>query len=275
MDGFKNILRSKDLIISNTIKNKIKNDTFNSYPDFDICKKPMDSGLLILAILKKDLGLDETYFTSIDISEMIKLRGYVVKPKQITNAFCRSSTKIDKKTTGTTLSYMIMEPGIKYLHRLKNTDGIQTIYLDGTKQWTDYKQFSELIKETKGDVKVLDKFYSKDSLDTLSEFDKSRKIKFLTAKSSNTDKTDKFCAELKKFKHEFKKFEIRTYSKKYELHDRYIITSNFLILLGRGLQDIGANESFVVVFKTNAIKDIKSILESKFDERWNKSDNLK
>jgi len=41
------------------------------------------------------------------------------------------------------------------------------------------------------------------------------------------------------------------------------------------LQDIGSKESFVVAFKNNMVQDIKDLLESKFDERWKKSTNLK
>jgi len=274
-NGYRNIRQHKELTISDDSKNKLKNGDFNSYPDLEVCSKPMNAGLWVLAILKKELGLDEEYFTSEDISNVLKLRGYPFKPIEITNAFTRIGKKIDRLKVEKIQAYMIMEPGIKHLHTLKGTNEIETIFLDGTKHWTDYNQFSKLIQKTKGDVKVLDKFYNRESLKTLSDFGRTRKIKFLTSIKSNSEDATAFSSQLAKFKHEFKNFEVKVYSKEYELHDRYIITSDFLILLGRGLQDLGGKESFVVAFKTNAVSDIKSLLESKFDERWKKSNNLK
>ena len=69
--------------------------------------------------------------------------------------------------------------------------------------------------------------------------------------------------------------EMRVYPKEHELHDRYVITSDYLILLGRGLQDIGGKESFVVALKDTVAKDIKSVLDAKFEERWNTSSNFR
>ena len=79
-NGYRNIRQHKELTISDDSKNKLKNGDFNSYPDLEVCSKPMNAGLWVLAILKKELGLDEEYFTSEDISNVLKLRGYPFKP---------------------------------------------------------------------------------------------------------------------------------------------------------------------------------------------------
>jgi len=263
------------LTISDKNKKKLKDSEFRSYPSLESCAKPMDAGLWTLVILKKELGLDEEYFTADDISVILKIRGYPFKPAEITRGFTKAGKKIDKIIVDGNPAFMIMEPGIKHLKQIKGNDEIETIFLDGTKHWTDYKQFSKIIQKTHGEIKILDKFYSRNSLQTIADFGKQRKIKFLTAKLSGNETQTTFNLEYSKFKNEFKNVTTKIYSKEYELHDRYIITSDFLILLGRGLQEIGSKESFVIAFKNNVIKEIKSLLESKFDERWKKSNNLK
>lgn len=263
------------MTISDTVKKKLKESEFDSYPSLESCSKPMDAGLWALAVLKKEIGLDEEYFTADDITKVLKIIGYPFKPDEIIRGFTKAAKKIDKIIVDGIAAFMIMEPGIKYLKQIKGTGEIETIFLDGTKHWTDYKQFSQLIQKTHGDIKILDKFYSRKSLQTIADFGKKRKIQFLTSKLSGGENQNKFCVENTRFKQEFKNVEIRIYSKEYELHDRYIITSDFFILLGRGLQEIGSKESFVIAFSNKVIKDTKSLLESKFDERWKKSNNLK
>ena len=121
---------------------------------------------------------------------------------------------------------------------------------------------------------LVDKFYSRESLDTLEQFGKTRQVEFLTAEMSRNENSRKFKNELKRFKKEYKNIQIRLFSKGYELHDRYIITDDSFILLGRGIQDLGEKESFVVLFKNKIGKDIKITLKAKFIERWNKSQNI-
>ncbi len=122
---------------------------------------------------------------------------------------------------------------------------------------------------------LVDKFYSRESLDAIEEFGKTRKVEFLTSQLSNNEVQKKFASELKRFRKEYKNVTIRVYSKHYELHDRYIITDDTLILLGRGIQEIGEKESFIIVLKDQVGKDIRKSVLSKFIERWQKSSNLK
>lgn len=131
------------------------------------------------------------------------------------------------------------------------------------------------MKHTSESIKIVDKFYSRDSLDVIEEFASSRPIQFLTSQLTGNENQNKFKKELNRFKREYSNFEVRIYPKGYELHDRYIITNDFLILVGRGLQDLGGKESFVIALKDNVVKDIKKSTLLNFEERWNVSQNLK
>ena len=96
ISGSKNFRQSKKLTISETNKKKLKDTDFSSYPNLELCSKPMDAGLWVLAVLKKEIGLDEEYFTAEDISSILKIKGYPFKPYEITRGFTKARKKIDK-----------------------------------------------------------------------------------------------------------------------------------------------------------------------------------
>lgn len=255
---------------------KIRTADLTEFPDISLYKKPMESGLWALWILENKFELYDQHFTAEELSMVLLKRGIPVKSEEITRGFTKAGNNIHKiKNIDGKSAYMISRWGKEYLQKLRGPDDIQVIFLDGSAPRSDYRQFSEIAKQTKGEVKIVDKFYSSDSLNTIEEFGSTRKIRYLSAKLAANENENTFKKELKRFKSEYPKFEIRTYPKEYELHDRYAITSDTMILLGRGLQDIGGKESFVIALKDPVAKDIKSVLDAKFEERWNKSANLK
>ena len=75
------------------------------------------------------------------------------------------------------------------------------------------------------------------------------------------------------FKKQYDHFQFRICGGK-PPHDRYILTSDFLILLGHGLVDIGNKESFVVQFRRDLIESIWESVKQSFDSRWEKAKPL-
>jgi len=255
---------------------KICNTDLSDFPDVSLNKKPMDVGLWTLWVLEEKFELYNQHFTSDEISSVLLRKGIPFESKEITRGFTKAGKYVHKSTmVDRTPMYMITTWGKEYLKKLKNVGDIQIIFTEGNTPRSDYKQFSEFMKQTKGPIKILDKFYSRDSLDVIGEFVSSRSIQFLTSQLAGNENQNKFQKELNRFKRKYSNFEIRSYPKGYELHDRYIITDDFLILIGRGLQDLGGKESFVIALKDNVVKDIKSSAISNFEDRWNKSSNLK
>jgi hypothetical protein len=72
---------------------------------------------------------------------------------------------------------------------------------------------------------------------------------------------------LTEFRKEHPHTEFRKTSVK-NIHDRYILTDNFLIILGQGLKDIGAKQSFVLNIPVSLIPDIATQVASSFDSAW-------
>jgi len=235
-----------------------------------IYDKDMDKSLWVLWILQEKYHLDDDYFTSEQISEILKKRKIPLKPIQISLSLrsAESSSYVDKKTEKKINYYMLMRPGKEHLESIGNAQNLKMVFIEKSTPYTTRKKIEEIISQTKGEIKIVDRYYGEKSLDTIQKFGKSRSIKFLTADPGTGESEQKFSRDLIHFTKEFKNVSVKKIANGKELHDRYIITTDSLILLGHGIKDIGGTESFVIFFKASDVHDIKSMLESKFNQRW-------
>lgn len=148
-------------------------------------------------------------------------------------------------------------------------------YIDGNKPWTDRNSlFPEFIKRLEGEILILDSYYGLGTLHILSQFPKNKKIRFLSGQLGTWEKQSEFSKEFIGFKKEFQNIELKVYTKFYELHDRYLISDNFLVLIGHGLKDVGNKECFLIALPSNEVSEIIKNLRQKFEERWIKSNNI-
>ncbi len=156
-------------------------------------------------------------------------------------------------------------------------DEKEVIFFNGENAWTDAnKKFPRLLERLSGDLCIVDPYYGFGTLSALHNFGKGRKIRFLTAQMGDEDKSKEgiFKKELQAFKTEFTNVEFRQYGKRYELHDRYIIANNGLIIVGGGIKDLARKESFVLFVPKKVIGTHLPVLKKKFEERWKKASNL-
>lgn len=152
------------------------------------------------------------------------------------------------------------------------------LFFTGKDSWTDpNKNFQKVIELLKGDLCIVDPFYGNGTFYALEKFGKYRKIRFLSCKLGNEEQNNitKFEINLKRFRKEFKNIEMRKYDKYYELHDRYIIADNGLVIVGHGIKDLADKESFVVFLSKALVKKFLPVLKKVFEERWKKANNLK
>lgn len=154
-------------------------------------------------------------------------------------------------------------------------EGIQ--FFTGKDPWTDpNKNFPKIIELLKGDLCIVDPFYGNGTFYVLAKFGKIKKIRFLTTTLGSEEKKNQtnFDIGLRKFKKEFKNIEMKKYNKFYELHDRYIIADNYLIIIGYGIKDLANKESFAISLPKNFVKGFLPYLKKIFEARWKKSSNL-
>jgi hypothetical protein len=153
-----------------------------------------------------------------------------------------------------------------------------TLFLTGNEAWTDSnKNFPGIINMLDGDLCIVDPFYGNGTFFTLSKFGKERKIRFLSAKLGDEEQNNitNFNINLKKFKKEFQNIKLKKYDKIYELHDRYIIADNALVVVGYGIKDFGNKESFVVFLPRKTVAKFLPALKAIFEKRWEKSNDIK
>lgn len=151
-------------------------------------------------------------------------------------------------------------------------------FFTGKDSWTDpNKNFPRVIQMLKGDLCIVDPFYGNGTFYVLAKFGKKRKIRFLSCHLGREEQNNRtqFEINLKKFKKEFKNIKMRQYNKPYELHDRYIITENALVIIGHGIKDLADKESFVVFLPKHLVVKFLPILKRTFEKRWVKASNLK
>ncbi len=70
------------------------------------------------------------------------------------------------------------------------------------------------------------------------------------------------------FAKERKNVEFRLLPPPHDLHDRYLLADNALLIIGHGLKDIGGKESFVIRLDRNVASDLLDELTQSFDNKW-------
>ena len=119
-------------------------------------------------------------------------------------------------------------------------------------------------------IQIVDPYCGERTLDILGNV-KNRVVKFITRVENLREKNKKrFLRELKDFKSEHPEIEFKNYPHK-DIHDRYIISSELLVILGHSIKDLGAKESFAIILNKDMNKNIVEALIENFNRRWKQS----
>jgi hypothetical protein len=203
-----------------------------------------------------------------------------IKEKAVIRAFARSGGKIKSYKEGNKTYYEIMQPGRKSLEKAGQigvtANGIT--FFTGGQSWTDpNKNFPQIINILKGDLCIVDPYYGEGTFYVLEKFGKKRKIRFLSCflGSKEQQNIGGFNIGLTRFKKEFKNITLKKYSQGDELHDRYILADNALVIVGHGIKDLASKESFIVYLPRSLVGNFINTLKNLFNQRWAKSNEIK
>lgn len=135
-----------------------------------------------------------------------------------------------------------------------------------------YQTLAGIFENLAGHIKVADPYYGTRSLASLALLTKAKSVQFLTKKRDSNNKTfiDQRVAD---FTAGNPKYEVRKYSGT-DLHDRYVLTEDHLILVGHGIKDIGNRESFVVQIDRSIAGEIIDSTHKAFDQKWRNSQTI-
>jgi len=153
-------------------------------------------------------------------------------------------------------------------------DIVDAVYFEPGRRFTAKRLLAKnILSSLNGDLRIVDPYCGERTLDILDSM-KGRRILFLTKIENLSEKErGKFLRELKDFKSEHTDFEFRNYPRS-DIHDRYIISSDSLVIIGHSMKDLGSKESFAIVLNKPASKDIADALTQNFDKRWGDSSIL-
>ncbi|MGA2242792.1 MAG: hypothetical protein ABSH11_12275 [Verrucomicrobiota bacterium] len=241
----------------------------SKFPNQRQLQTPLDEVLWILWVLRDHFEHRIPAYAS-EIAHALEVRGVALDEVQVERTLARAARRVIKRKfdkTDTKSAYAISEKGVAYLESKYAISGIKALVVDGSKPWTDrHLTLPEIASELKGRICVVDKFYGSSSLAILHHFKHGRPLQFLTGKTNESATV--FSRELRDFQKEVPSMEARIYSAHHDLHDRYIISINALVIIGHGIKDIGSKESFLILLKGDTTADLRKTLLDKFDSRW-------
>jgi hypothetical protein len=239
----------------------------SDFPDFYGYSKPLDRGLWVLWVAKEKLGTRCLWVQ--DLAKiMLDWKEVSVEPSALVKAFNRAQDKIHRYEDG---SLEITKAGKDHLTARAKPGSTRLYYFEPGKRYTSKLVLSErVLANLKGELRILDPYCGERTLDILRKVEDTP-VKFLTKIDNiGPPQRARFLRELKDFKSECSNVEFRDYGHG-GLHDRYVISSESLVLMGHSMKDLGGKESFAVVLDKHACKDVVDILRLNFDSRWKRS----
>ncbi len=254
------------------IKNFRQVDT-SDFPDFHGYEKPLERGLWVLWVSKEKLDIKR--LTAEQIASIIRdVQEISIDARSITNSFNRAGDKIHTYPEDKETYFEIMKPGKDHLLLQLKEGSVNVFYFEPDRRYTSKRLLSRnILSSLQGELRIVDPYCGQRCLDILGDL-KNPEIKFLTRVDNLRGKDrNRFLRELQDFKLENPNVEFRDYPNA-DIHDRYIISCDLLVILGHSIKDLGAKESFAIVLSKDASKNIVEALIENFDRRWKQSKTL-
>jgi len=245
----------------------------SDFPDFYAYDRTLERGLWVLWVAKQKLGMKR--LTAEQIALVIRdVQEISIDGKSITKSFNRAGDKIHTYQKGGEVYFEIMKPAKDYLISHVREESIEVFYFEPDKQYTSKRLLSKnILDNLEGDLRIVDPYCGERTLDILNNV-KNRVIEFLTRVENLREKEkNRFLRELQDFKSENPNIEFRNYPHT-DIHDRYIISSEFLVILGHSIKELGGKESFAIILNKDTNKNIVEALIENFNRRWKQSNIL-
>jgi hypothetical protein len=241
--------------------------TKNILADID---SPLILGLATLTLASERVGVES--MSCEHIVAALEVAGVALNRSRLEAAMARAGDHVSRRVIDTETHYSVMTRGRRRAEELLNVGSLDLLYIDGGKPRTARMELKDLLANMSGAVKVCDPYYGIRSLESLEFFPISCQLRFLTARTNESP--HKLAGPLHDFKIEHPNTQLRTYPHPNELHDRYILSKDRLLIIGHGLKDIGGKQSFVISIGRVLAPDMMSQLTKEFNSRWSRASPL-
>jgi len=242
-------------------------------PDFHELQSLLDQGLWVLYVAKEKLGVKRVALNDI-VRIMRECKEVNAKPYSVLKAFARHEEMIHSTKDESEMLFEIMRPGKDRLTSLptslKKGGEVEIYHFEPGKKYSSKRILSQdVFKSLDGDLKIVDPYCDIRTLDFLR--DARQDVNFLTriANISEPQKS-RFLRELADFRGEHPQIEFRSYPNN-DLHDRYVISASYLVILGHSIKDIGGKESFAILLSKDLSQNVSEALTEAFERRWKQS----
>lgn len=243
-------------------------------PRFDDCYTILERALWVLWVAKEKLRLKK--LTAEQIASVLRdVQEISIKATSVTQSLKRAGGKIHSYQQDGEVFYEIMKPGKEYLKSLIREGELEVFYFQPEQRYSSKRLLvTSILSTLTSETKIVDPYCGERTLDVIKDL-KARPIKFLTrlGNINNANVKNRFLRELQDFKTENTDIEFRDYPNT-DLHDRYIISPDRIVLIGHSIKDLGAKESFAIVLYETSSKNLYEALSENFDRRWKQSNTL-
>ncbi len=227
-------------------------------------ESPLRQGLAVLALAFDRFGL--VALSATEIAQALTDMGISGDPASIAKAFARGGKRVQSIRANGTVLYRLMLPGRSEIQELISVNGPDVVYFENGTPRKARRRVALLLNSLGGDIAICDPYLGERSLDMLEEFPSAFGIRFLTA---HLDKPDSLARAYRDFRKEHPDMlEVRIFPDPKELHDRYILGPDTMLILGHGIKDIGSRESFVISLDRSIFEDVTRDVEEAFERRW-------
>ena len=243
-------------------------------PRFDDCSIILEKALWVLWVAKEKL--QKKMLSAEQIASVLRdVQEISINVTSITQALKRGGDKIHSYQQDVVVFYEIMKPGKEHLKSLRTEGELEVFYFEPEKRYSNKRLLAtNILSMLTGEIRIVDPYCGERTLDVITDV-KGRPIKFLTrlGNINNANVKSRFLRELQDFKIENTDIEFRDYLNT-DLHDRYIISPDRVVLIGHSIKDLGAKESFAIVLNQTSSQNIYEALGENFDRRWKQSNIL-
>lgn len=226
---------------------------------------PLQLSLAALDIAERTASVDR--LTAEHIVACLEAAGVAVKRLSVARALSRAGRKVSatRSDSGET-AYKLMTQGRREIEPLLRNGAISVVRIEGGRPHTARQHLGELLADLTGLVRICDPYFGLRTLETIDHLPLAASIQFLTSKTSES--LPKVKGAFHDFAKERKNAEFRVLTPPHDLHDRYVLTADTLLLVGHGLKDIGGKESFVIRIERALAPDLVDGLAQAFDGKW-------
>ena len=203
---------------------------------------PLLIGISALTISKE--LFNQEYLSAYEISEALDRMGYDIKRDQIARAFSNGKGRVKAVEHEDIQKYKVMNAGLQMVEKQLSLDHSEIVHVRPGTPYTSRRKLETILNELKGDVRIVDPYYGLNSLAALNLIPKGCGVRFLTSKPTGDQIV--LGVEIAAFKIQNPQIEIRRIAGPNDLHDRYIIDDDHLLLVGHGIKDIGNKQSLIV-----------------------------